>query len=100
MQEGHVYLLQYSCLENPMNRGPCWAQSMGSQRVGHDRVTNTFNFSRECKQLLEGESFLQERVVCRRHPFVFSLTLGTPPMRYSTLAKAHLSNLLIAQYLA
>ena len=26
--------LQYSCLENPMDRG-AW-QSMGSQRVGHD----------------------------------------------------------------
>ena len=28
--------LQYSCLENPMDRGPCGLQSMGSQRVGHD----------------------------------------------------------------
>ena len=30
--------LQYSCLENSMNRGAWWAtvQSMGSQRVGHD----------------------------------------------------------------
>ena len=31
--------LQYSCLENPMNRG-VW-QSMGSQRVGHDWVAST-----------------------------------------------------------
>ena len=31
---------QYSCLENPMDRG-AWGrlQSMGSQRVGHDRAT-------------------------------------------------------------
>ena len=28
--------LQYSCLENPMDRGVWWVQSMGSQRVGHD----------------------------------------------------------------
>ena len=29
--------LQYSCLENPMDRGAWQAiQSMGSQRVGHD----------------------------------------------------------------
>ena len=29
--------LQYSCLENPMNRGgPGALQSMGVQRVGHD----------------------------------------------------------------
>ena len=28
---------QYSCLENPVDRGAWWAiQSMGLQRVGHD----------------------------------------------------------------
>ena len=33
----HGNPLQYSCLENPMDRGAWWvAQSMGSQRVGHD----------------------------------------------------------------
>ena len=31
--EGNGNPLQYSCLENPMDRG---AQSMGLQRVGHD----------------------------------------------------------------
>ena len=28
--------LQYSCLENPMDRGAWQAISIGSQRVGHD----------------------------------------------------------------
>ena len=28
--------LQYSCWDNPMDRGVCWAKSMGLQRVGHD----------------------------------------------------------------
>ena len=28
--------IQYSCLENPMDRGAWRLQSMGSQRVGHD----------------------------------------------------------------
>ena len=28
--------LQYSCLENPMNRGALWATVHGLQRVGHD----------------------------------------------------------------
>ena len=28
--------LQYPCLENPMNRGACGLQSIGSQRVRHD----------------------------------------------------------------
>ena len=31
---GHGDPLQYSCLENPMDRGACW--TMGSQRVAHD----------------------------------------------------------------
>ena len=33
---GHVNPLQYSCLENSMDRGALWLQSMGLQRVGHD----------------------------------------------------------------
>ena len=32
---GHGNPLQYSCLENPMDGGAWWVQSMGSQRVGH-----------------------------------------------------------------
>ena len=36
--------LQYSCLDNSMNRGGWWAKVLGSQRVGHDWVTNTFTF--------------------------------------------------------
>ena len=33
---GHGNLLQYSCLENSMDRGDCGLQSTGLQRVGHD----------------------------------------------------------------
>ena len=33
---GHGNPLQYSCLENPMDRGPWWVQSIELQRVGHD----------------------------------------------------------------
>ena len=36
---GHGNPFQYSCLENPMDRGACRLQSMGSQRVKHDLVT-------------------------------------------------------------
>ena len=32
---GHGNLFQYSCLENPMDRGAWWAVSTGLQRVGH-----------------------------------------------------------------
>ena len=35
--EGNGNPLQYSCLENPMDRG---AQFMGLQRVGHDWATD------------------------------------------------------------
>ena len=34
--EGNGNALQYSCLENPMDRGAWRLQSMGSQRVGRD----------------------------------------------------------------
>ena len=33
--EGNGNPFQYSCLENPSDRG-AWSQSMGSYRVGHD----------------------------------------------------------------
>ena len=33
---GHGNPLQYSCLENPMDRVACGLQSTGLQRVGHD----------------------------------------------------------------
>ena len=36
--------LQYSCLENPMDREAWRAQSVGLQRVRHNRATNTFTF--------------------------------------------------------
>ena len=34
--EGNGYPLQYSCLENPMDRGAWWAAVHGVARVGHD----------------------------------------------------------------
>ena len=34
--EGNGNPLQYSCLENPRDRGAWWLTSMGSHRVGHD----------------------------------------------------------------
>ena len=38
--EGNGYPLQYSCLENPTDRGAWWAAVRGLQRVGHDWVTH------------------------------------------------------------
>ena len=39
--EGNGNPLQYSCLENSMDRGAWQAISMGLQRAGHDWATNT-----------------------------------------------------------
>ena len=36
--EGNGNSLQYSCLENPMDRG-VWQATMGLQRVGHNLAT-------------------------------------------------------------
>ena len=43
LREGNGYPLQYSCLENSMDRG-AWQATVGSQRVGHNWATNTLNF--------------------------------------------------------
>ena len=37
--EGNGNSLQYSCLENPMDRGAWWAIVHGVARVGHNLVT-------------------------------------------------------------
>ena len=42
--EGNGNRLQYSCLENPMDREPGRLQSMGWKRVGHDWATFTHTF--------------------------------------------------------
>ena len=34
--EGNGYPLWDSCLDNPMDKGACGLQSMGSQRAGHN----------------------------------------------------------------
>ena len=43
--EGDGTPLQYSCLENPMDGGACWAAVHGSRRVGHDWVTSLSLFT-------------------------------------------------------
>ena len=43
--EGISSPLQYSCLENSMDREACWATFMGSQRVRHDWATNLLSFT-------------------------------------------------------
>ena len=40
--------LQYFCLDNSMDRGAWWATVYESERVGHDRVANSFIFKTIC----------------------------------------------------
>ena len=48
--QGHGYLLQYSCLENSMDREPSGLQSVGLQTAGHNWVIN-----RDIILLLQGK---------------------------------------------
>ena len=41
--EGNGNPFQYSCLENPMDRGAWEATVHGVTRLGHDLVTNRFS---------------------------------------------------------
>ena len=40
--EGNDNPLQYSCLENPMDRGAWWSTVHGVTRVGHDSTTTNY----------------------------------------------------------
>ena len=44
--EGNGYPLQYSGLENSLDRGAWWVTVNGFQRVGHDCVTFTHTYGR------------------------------------------------------
>jgi len=47
-QEGNGNPLQYSCLENPMDRGAWWATVHGVTKVGHDLpITSAAGYVRE-----------------------------------------------------
>ena len=62
--EGNGNQLQYSCLENPMDRGAWSAESMGSQGVGHDWATSLslFTFMHLEKQMATLSSVLAWRI--------------------------------------
>ena len=40
---GNGNLFQYSCLENPMDRGAWWATGHGTQRIRCDLAPATYN---------------------------------------------------------
>ena len=51
-EEGNGNSFQCCCLENPIDRG-AWLQSMGSQRLRHDRETNIFTFTASKAEMCE-----------------------------------------------
>ena len=50
--EGNGNPLQYSCLENPMDRGAWWATVHGVARVGHDLATKPQKKKKKKKKML------------------------------------------------
>ena len=50
--EGNGYSIQYSCLENSIDRGAGGLQWMGSQRTGHDWATHTFTLKSAAVNIL------------------------------------------------
>ena len=76
--EGNGNPLQYSCLENPMDRGAWEAAVHGSQRVGHDWVTSLLWTWNRCdlakiKTLLRRKRLLQKEEPDRSGSELWSL---------------------------
>ena len=63
--EGNGTPLQYSCLENPMDRGACWAAVHGVARSWTQLSTFTFTFH---FQALEKETATHSSVLAWRIP--------------------------------
>ena len=63
--------LQYSCLENSMERGAWWATVHGITQSGHDWVTNIFTFilMREIKEQWPTSQRLLKLFSCDIHYF-------------------------------
>ena len=62
--EGNVSLLQYSCLENPMDRGAWWAAVHGvtKSRTRLSDFTFTFHFHALEKEMAAHSSILAWRI--------------------------------------
>ena len=84
--EGSGNPLQYSCLENSMDRGAWWAKSMGLQRAGHNWATNTwlllssFTF---IKRLFSSSSLSTVTVVSSAHLRLLTVLLAILIPAYS-----------------
>ena len=79
IREGNGTPLQYSCLENPMDRGAWWAAVQGTQRVGHYWATELnwteLNFHALEKEMVTHSSVFAWRIPATGEPG------GLPSMR-------------------
>ena len=65
-REGNGYPLQYSCLENSIDRRPGGLESMESQRAGHDLAIPIDKYATLEIQLHNGAQFLSSALVLSR----------------------------------
>ena len=79
-RRGHGNPLQYSCQVNPTDRGACRLWSIGSPRVGHDGVTNTFTFLGQARAM-EGPYDLPTSTLSDTRMSPFLPTYWTEPSR-------------------
>ena len=59
---GHSNPLQYSCLENLMDGGARWLQSIGSQRVSHDWATASMQGYKDSTSIYLVTTWIEEAV--------------------------------------
>ena len=91
--EGNGNPLQYSCLENPMDRGSGGLQSTGSQRVRHDWATSFhFTFGRLEPQgsLSVAGGIWGQNSLFLRDLSLFFLRLSAVWMRLTHTVESHL----------
>ena len=74
LREGNGNPLQYSCLENPMDRGAWWAAVHGIAKSTTERFTFTFHFDALEKEMATHSSVLAWRIPGKVEPG------GLPPV--------------------
>ena len=74
LREGNGNPLQYSCLENPMDRGAWWAAVHGIAKSTTERFTFTFHFHALEKEMAAHSSVLAWRIPGTAEPG------GLPPV--------------------
>ena len=86
--EGNGYPLQYCCLGNPTDRGAWQLQSVGSQRIEHDWVTNSHTHTHTHTHTV---SIHFCWIVCKAVYPVFHTGCGSTLVLYNRISFCYLS---------